>query len=177
MKKEFCLVHFISQEPYTVWLSFMVHLCKMMISPGVSFIFSKFWFSWLLGGRSVKGKKWSKMRKNSVYCAPYLRNHTSYDFHWWYSGENDNAKISKFWFFGLLGGSKAKIAQNENKLFPLHCISLEPFIIWLCFLLHNFKMMTSPDAFFILSKFWFSGLLGGGGKRAKNSPKWQKNSV
>ena len=26
-------------------------------------------------------------------------------------------------------------------------------------------MMTSPDAFFVFSKFWFSGLLGGGGRR------------
>ena len=26
-------------------------------------------------------------------------------------------------------------------------------------------MMTSPDAFFVFSKFWFSGLLGGGGGR------------
>ena len=28
----------------------------------------------------------------------------------------------------------------------------------LCFLLHKVKMMTSPDAFFIFSKFWLSGL-------------------
>ena len=34
-------------------------------------------------GRGVKGlkmKKWSKMRKK-FYLAPYLRNHTLYDFH------------------------------------------------------------------------------------------------
>ena len=41
--------------------------------------------------------------------------------------------------------------------------------------------MTSPDAFFIFSKFWFSRLLGGwgvgwrGGYRAGNGPNWQKN--
>ena len=40
--KKFCMSHFISQEPYIIWLSFMVHLCKMMISPGSFFIFSKF---------------------------------------------------------------------------------------------------------------------------------------
>ena len=40
------------------------------------------------------------------------------------------------------------------------------------FLLQKFKMMTSPDAFFIFSKFWFSGLLGeGGGVKGKKSPK------
>ena len=53
--KKFCLLHFISQEPYIIWLSFMVHLCKMMISPGVFFNFSQFWFSELLG------PKWEKI--------------------------------------------------------------------------------------------------------------------
>ena len=44
-----------------------------------------------------------------------------------------------------------------------------------CFFLHKFKMMTSPDIFFIFLKFWFSSLLGGEGvKKAKHDPKWQK---
>ena len=33
--------------------------------------------------------------------------------------------------------------------------------IWSWFLVHMCKMMTPPDAFFIFSKFWFCGLLGG----------------
>ena len=37
----------ISQEPYVIWSSFMVHMCN--ISPGTFFIFSKFWFSRLWG--------------------------------------------------------------------------------------------------------------------------------
>ena len=49
------------------------------------------------------------------------------------------------------------------------------------FLLHKFKVMTSPDVFFIFSKFWFYGLLEGergmggklGKKRTKNGPNWQ----
>ena len=40
----------ISQEPYIIWLSLMIHICKMITSPGVFFIFSKFWFSRLSGG-------------------------------------------------------------------------------------------------------------------------------
>ena len=55
MTKTFCPLHFIYQEPYIIWLSFMVHLCKMMISPGVFFNFSQFWFSELLG------PKWEKI--------------------------------------------------------------------------------------------------------------------
>ena len=34
--------------------------------------------------------------------------------------------------------------------------------------------MTSPDVFFIFFKSWFCGLSGGGIKKAKNGPKWQK---
>ena len=116
--RKFCLSHFISQEPYIIWLSFMVNLCKMMISPGVFFIFSKFWFSGLLEGS--KGKKQSNMKNNAVCRAPYLRNHTSYYFHVLYSSLFSFFYIiivhmckviifpsiffSKFWFFGLLGG-------------------------------------------------------------------------
>ena len=37
--KKFCLSHFVSQKPYIVRLSFMVHLYKMMIYPGVFFFF------------------------------------------------------------------------------------------------------------------------------------------
>ena len=47
---------------------------------------------------------------------------------------------------------------------------------WLCLeLMHLYFFCvipwTSPDAFFIFSKFWFSGLLGG--IRTNNGPKWQ----
>ena len=75
--KNFCVLHFISQESYIMWLSFMVHLYEMMISLGVFFIFSKLWFFRLLGGS--KEKKWPKITKNYVCCALYLRNDTSYD--------------------------------------------------------------------------------------------------
>ena len=44
----------VSQELY-LWLWFLVHLCKMMTSPAIIFIFSKFWLFVFLGGR-VKGQ-------------------------------------------------------------------------------------------------------------------------
>ena len=71
-----CLLHSISQEPYIIWLSFMLHLCKMIISPGLFFSFSKFWFFGLLGGKMAKSSP--KLTKNSVHHTSYLRNHT-----WW----------------------------------------------------------------------------------------------
>ena len=66
----------------------MVHFYKMVISWVVFFILSKFWFSGFLV--EEKGKKWSKVRKNPVRHTPYLRNHTSYDFHLCIYGANDN---------------------------------------------------------------------------------------
>ena len=45
MTKKMCLLQLISQKPYIIWLSFIVPLCKMIISPGAFFNFSKFWFT------------------------------------------------------------------------------------------------------------------------------------
>ena len=90
--KIFCLLLSASQEPYI--MSFVLHNCRMIISPGGFFfffssLFSKFWFFGLLVG--WKGKKWAKLTINSVCDTPYLRNHVSYDCHlwctrvkWWY---------------------------------------------------------------------------------------------
>ena len=48
-QKVVCLLHLIFQESYIIWSSFMVQMCKRMISPGILFVFSKFWFSRSLG--------------------------------------------------------------------------------------------------------------------------------
>ena len=73
--KKFCLSHFVSQEPYIVWLSVMVHLYKMMIYPGVFF----FHFLKILIFRVsvVKGQKIIKMKKknflsHSISQEPYI---------------------------------------------------------------------------------------------------------
>ena len=62
--KKFCLSRSVSQEPYIIWLSFMVHLCKMIISPGV--LFFKIMIFWVArkgrgaggGGGKKKSLKW-----------------------------------------------------------------------------------------------------------------------
>ena len=61
----------------------VVHKCKMIISPDVFLVFSKFRFFGLLG--ESESKKWSKMTKNAVRRVLYLTNHTSYDLHLWYT--------------------------------------------------------------------------------------------
>ena len=53
-----------------IWLLFMVHLCKLMISLGVFFIFSKFWFCGLLGGS--KYKKMAQNDKKTLSFALYI---------------------------------------------------------------------------------------------------------
>ena len=63
-EKNLCLSYSISQDPYIIWLSFMVHLCKIMISPYVFFTFFSnfnFWHQWC-----KKGKKRLKMAIMSV---------------------------------------------------------------------------------------------------------------
>ena len=79
----------ISHEPYIIWFSFMAHMCKMMISPGISFFFFFFFhFNKILICQVVsrlKGQKRPKMTKNSICCTTYLRNHSSYDCHLCYT--------------------------------------------------------------------------------------------
>ena len=70
----------------------MVQMCKMIISPGCFFNFSKFWFSWLSGG--LKGQK--KTQNDKKLCLSHfdLKNHTS---KWWYL-QSFFFYFSKFWF-------------------------------------------------------------------------------
>ena len=79
----------------------------------------------------VKMAKYSpKMTKKLVCPTPYLRNHTSYDCHlwytsvkWWYLQILFFFILSKFWFFGLLGGSKGKNGPKWQKT-----LSIAPYI-------------------------------------------------
>ena len=65
-----------SQEQYSLWSWFLVHLCKMMISLGVFFffIYINFHFSdcyWV-----KRAKKWTKMTKK--FCRLYFKSHKTY---------------------------------------------------------------------------------------------------
>ena len=99
------------------------------------------------------------MIKNSVCCAPYLRNHTSYDRHLW-------CKYVKWYHFYHFG---QKMAQNEKIFCLSHSVPQEQYIIWLWFLVHMCKMMKTPANFSIFQNFDFFGFLGG--KRTKNELK------
>ena len=72
-KKKLCLLRSISQEPYIIWLSFMVQICKMIISPGVSFNF-KILIFWV--ARGLKGQEMDQNDKN--FCLSQLIFQESY---------------------------------------------------------------------------------------------------
>ena len=74
--KKFCLSCSISQEPYIIWLSFMVHMCRTITSPDAFFNFkiSLFWI--------VRGLNRQKMAQNDRNLSV---RHISYDLHLWYT--------------------------------------------------------------------------------------------
>ena len=52
--KNFCQPCSVSQEPYIMWFSFMVHMCEVIISPGCFFIFFKILIFQVFRGVKVK---------------------------------------------------------------------------------------------------------------------------
>ena len=122
------------------------------------------------------------MRNNNYIChAPYLRNHISYDCHLWCSVKwlylqvflSMFVKIFTFQVVKRLKGKK--MAQNVENFCMSHLTFQEPYIIWSSFMVHMYvlKDNISRHFFSFLSKFQYSRSLGGG-KRAKNGPKWQE---
>ena len=87
-------------------------------------------------------------------------------------------KISIFWVARGVKGQKT--VQNDKKFRLSHLISQVTYIIWFLFTVYVSKMIISLGVFcccccfFFLHFFQFFELLGV--KRAKNCPKWQKNS-
>ena len=80
--KKFCPSHSRFQEANMIWLSFVVHYCKMIISLEFFHFFKILIFRVVMSG---KGHKWPQMTKILVRCSFYLRNHVSYDLHLWYT--------------------------------------------------------------------------------------------
>ena len=75
MTKKICLLHCISEKPYIIWLSFMVSICKMIISSSFFFHFLKILIFGSLGGKRAKNDLKLPV---SVCFAQYLRNCRSY---------------------------------------------------------------------------------------------------
>ena len=105
---------FISQGPYVIWFSFMVHMGKMMTE--VFFIVSKFWFFVSTGGkRAENGSRWQKSSR-SISQEAYVV--------WlWFlvhmctimASLDASFIFSKFDFAVVRGVKGQKMAQNDKK--------------------------------------------------------------
>ena len=136
-----------------------------MISPGLFFIFSKFWFSGLGGTAGwIKGQKVvQNNQKFCLLCSIFQEPHII-----WSSIMVCKCKmiISSsvfFIFFKTLilqvfrRVKGQKMAQNDKKL-CLSCLtSQEPYIIWSSFMLLMCIRIISPGFFYIYSKNFFVG--------------------
>ena len=136
-----------------------------MISPGVFFIFSDFWFSLLLGGRRggcKRAKNGPKCEKKSVCCAPFLRNHTSYDYHIWNSClkwsylQEFFFHCSKILIFWVVRGIKGqKIAQNYKKVCGAWYLRNHTSYDHHLWYIRNCKMIISLGVFLFFQNFDF----------------------
>ena len=150
------------QEQYSIWSWFLVHLCKMMITPGIFSIFQNFDFLCCWWGKSAKnGPKWQKILSVVLHISGTIYHIIVIDATLVWNDYNSKLffcfiKILVSWV--VVGGVKGqKIVQNDKK-FCLPCsMSQESGIIWLSFSVHKCKTMISPQFF----KLWFFRLLVG----------------
>ena len=106
------------------------------------------------------------MTKKYVRHTPYIRKHTSYDRDFWYTYvkwwhlQMLFSFFQNFEFPGFQGVKGQKMAPKWQKILS---VSLQiPGNVPHCgFWCKCIKWMISPATFFIFSKFWFLGVLGG----------------
>ena len=109
-----------------MWSWFLIHLCKMKISPRIFFIFSKFWFFELLSA-----VKQGLCLSHFISQEPYII-YMSFIVHLCKMMISSGAFFifSKFWFSRLSGGLKGQNIVQNNK-FVCCALSQEPHTTWL----------------------------------------------
>ena len=106
-EKRFCLLKSISQEPYIMWLSFVVDKCKI-IPPGFFSFFQNFDF--LVSG--IKGQKMAQNDKN--FCLLHLISQES--LLCTYIKGNISLFFSIFNFWGQYWGKRGKNDPKWQKI-------------------------------------------------------------
>ena len=121
------------QHDYYLWY---IHLCKMMISPGVFFIFFKILIFWIVKG--LKGQKRSKMTKTSVtfnisgtihhmivICGTQVwsDNISKQFFHFY--------KILIFWVVRRVKGQKMTQDDKKQSVVPFYLSNHAPYDLYL----------------------------------------------
>ena len=66
--KMFCWSHSVSQELYVIWLWFLMHMCKMLMSPANFFIFQNFDF-WVFQGDKGQKMNRPKITNFRLFCS------------------------------------------------------------------------------------------------------------
>ena len=134
----------ISQEPYIIWLYFLVYVCKMIISWVVFYFFKILVFLVVLfwGWGGIKGQKMVQNDKTiCLSCSTFQEQYI------WFSfmaacmckmiiSSGLFFSFSKFWFFGLMEVKWQKTVQNDKKFCPSCFISQEQYVMWLSFMVH-----------------------------------------
>ena len=90
----------------------MVHMCKMMISPGAIFIFSKFWFCGLLGDKMAKNGP----KLQNILCLTYYVSQGFFFFFHFF-------KILIFWIFRWGEGGRVK-GEKMTHNYQFHSVTL-----------------------------------------------------
>ena len=95
-EKKICLLQLISEEPYIVWLSFMVNKCKMIsfFLKKNGFYFSKILIFWVV--RRVKGQK---MAENDIKNLSHSMSQELYFIWLWFLVHMCKVMISPAFFF------------------------------------------------------------------------------
>ena len=124
----------------------VIYVCKIVISSGVFSIFLKILIFWVQ--REVKGQKAVQNDKKICLSPPMSQEPyiiwLLFMFLKWQYLQVFFLFFWKFWFSGSIG---QKTVQNDKKLCQLCSISLEPYIIWLSFMVQMCKMTMSPGVF------------------------------
>ena len=106
----------------------MVHMCKMIISPGVFLHFFKILIFCVV--RGVKGQEMVENDKKLIRCARYLRNYLSFMVHMHEMMISPGISFFKILIFQVVSGAKGqKMVQNDKKYCQSCLISQEPYII------------------------------------------------
>ena len=97
-EKKICLLQLISEEPYIVWLSFMVNKCKMIsfFLKKNGFYFSKILIFWVV--RRVKGQK---MTENDIKNLSHSMSQELYFIWLWFLVHMCKVMISPAFFFSF----------------------------------------------------------------------------
>ena len=142
-----------------------------MISPGVFFIFLKFWFFWAV--RVVKGLKIAQNELWKLHLTRAISQEQCNIWSWFLvllckmmispAFYFHCFEIFIFWAVRVVKGKS--IAQNEWQLHLSRATSLEQYSGWSWFLLHLCKMMISPGVFFIFDMFIFRAVRGVKGQK------------